>query len=271
MILRALIKKSRIQPGGTKGEMKIGECIHFLPTCTSTNDVVKEMAAQGSPEGTVVFAEEQTSGKGRYERHWFSSCGKGFYFSVLLRPPQPEISLLTMSAGLAVAEALWNVFGVKVCLKWPNDLLWEGKKLGGILSESSFVGNHLNFVVVGIGINANHNKMDFPAGIREASISLKQIKHKDVDNDLFLENLWKVLEIWYAFYVQKKSDLIISSFMESSCYSLGQKLVALTDKGAVLGTFKGIDQQGGIVLETRDGINTYFAVDINSLQEAKET
>ncbi|MCJ7581000.1 MAG: biotin--[acetyl-CoA-carboxylase] ligase, partial [Candidatus Aminicenantes bacterium] len=256
--------------GGTKGGMKIGDPIHFLPTCTSTNDVVKDMAAHGAPEGTVVIAEEQTSGKGRYQRHWFSSCGKGLYISVLLRPPQPEISLLTLSAGLAVAEALWNVFGVKVCLKWPNDLLWEGKKLGGILSESSFIGNHLNHVVVGIGLNINHNKKDFPEGIRETSISLKQIKHKDVDKDLFLQNLWKVLEIWYDFYVQKKTDLIIASFMESSCYSPGQKLIALTDKGAVLGTFKRVDQRGGVVLETRDGVNTYFAVDIKSLQEAKE-
>ena len=99
---------------------------------------------------------------------------------------------------------------------------------------------------------------------------MKQIKHKDVDMDLFLQNLWKALEIWYDFYVQKKTDLIVSSFMESSCYSPGQKLVALTDTGAVLGTFKKIDQQGGVVLKTPAGITTYFAVDIKSLQEAKE-
>jgi len=250
--------------------MKIGDPIHLLSTCTSTNDVVKNIAVQGATEGTVVIAEEQTSGKGRYQRHWFSSRGKGLYLSVLLRPPQPEISLLTLSAGLAVAEALWDVSGVKVCLKWPNDLLWEGKKLGGILSESSFIGNQLNYVVVGIGININHSEEDFPANIRETAISLKQIKHKDVNKDLFLLNLWKKLEIWYDFYMQKKTDLIISSFMESSCYSPGQKLVALTDKGAVLGTFKGVNQQGGVILETRDGICTYFAVDIKSLQEAKE-
>ncbi|MFC2161103.1 biotin--[acetyl-CoA-carboxylase] ligase [Acidobacteriota bacterium] len=250
--------------------MRIGDPMHFLATCTSTNDVVKDMAVQGAAEGTVVIADEQTSGKGRYQRDWFSSRGKGFYMSILLRPPKPEISLLTLSAGLAVAETLWDVFGVKVCLKWPNDLFWEGKKLGGILSESSFVGNHLNHVVVGIGINANHNKNDFPTNIREASISLKQIKNKRVDKDLFLQNLWKAFEIWYDFYVKKKTDLIISSFLESSCYSLGQKLVALTDKGAVLGTFMGVDQQGGVILETRDGRNTYFAVDIKSLQMAKE-
>lgn len=270
MISRALKRKNRDSIWKHGGEMKIGDRVHFLPTCTSTNDVVKDLAARGALEGTVVIAEEQTSGRGRYERHWFSLRKKGLYISVLLRPPQPEISLLTLSVGLAVAEALYDVFGVKVCLKWPNDLLWEGKKLGGILSESSFFGNHLNHVVVGIGINVNHNKNDFPPDIRETSISLKQIKHKDVDMDLFLQNLWKALEIWYDFYVQKKTDLIISSFMESSCYSPGQKLVALTDTGAVLGIFKKIDQQGGVVLETRDGITTYFAVDIKSLQEAKE-
>jgi len=250
--------------------MKIGDRIHFLKTCTSTNDVLKDLAVQGAPEGTVVIAEEQTSGKGRYERHWFSSRGNGYYISVLLRPSQFEISLLTLSTGLAVAEVLWSVFGVKVCLKWPNDLLWEGKKLGGILCESSFVGNHLNHVVVGIGINANHNTGDFPTSIRETSISLRQIKTNVVKKEIFFQNLWKVLEIWYDFYMEKKTDFIISSFMESSCYSPGQMLVALTDKGAVLGTFKGVDQQGGVILETRDGIRTYFSVDIKSLQEAKE-
>ncbi len=250
--------------------MKIGEPIYFLSTCTSTNDVVKDMAAQGASEGTVVIADEQTSGKGRFRRHWFSSRGKGLYISVLFRPQQPEVSLLTLTAGLAVAEVLGDVFGIKTCLKWPNDLLWEGKKLGGILSESSFIGNQLNFVVVGIGINLNHSEKDFPANIRETSISLRQIKHKDADKDIFLPNLWKTLKIWYDFYVQKKTNLIISSFMESSCYTLGQKLVALTDRGAVLGTFKGIDHQGGVILETRDGIRAYFSVDIKSLQEAKE-
>ena len=107
--------------------MKIGNPIHFFPTCTSTNDIVKELALQGAAEGTVVVAEEQTSGKGRGRRYWFSSRGKGLYLSVLLRPPRPEISLLTLSAGLAVAEALQDIIGVKICLKWPNDLLWEGK------------------------------------------------------------------------------------------------------------------------------------------------
>ncbi len=250
--------------------MKIGDQIHYLKSCTSTNDVVKDMAVKGAPEGTVVIAEEQTSGKGRSQRLWYSPCGKGLYLSVLLHPMQPEISLLTLTAGLAVAEALWNVWGVRICLKWPNDLLWEGKKLGGILSESSFIGNQLNHVVVGIGININHSKEDFPESIRETAVSLKQIKHKDLSKELFLLNLWKTLEIWYDFFMQKKTDFIISSFMESSCYSPGQKLVALTLKGPVSGYFRGIDRQGGVILETRDGMNTYVSVDIKSLREAKE-
>jgi BirA family biotin operon repressor/biotin-[acetyl-CoA-carboxylase] ligase len=228
--------------------MKIGDPIHFLPTCTSTNDVVKDLAAQGASEGTVVVAEEQTSGKGRYKSHWFSSRGMGIYISILLRPPHPEISLLTLSAGLAAAEALWTSFGVKACL----------------------IGNQLNFVVVGIGINLNHSEEDFPTRIRKTAISLKQIKHKDFSRDLFLLNLWKTFEIWYDFYMQQKTALIVSSFMESSCYSPGQKLVVFSDKGAVRGTFKGIDQKGGAVLETRDGINSYFSVDIKSIREAEE-
>lgn len=250
--------------------MKIGDQIHYLQRCTSTNDVVKDMAVKGAPEGTVVIAEEQTLGKGRSRRLWHSPCGKGLYLSVLLHPLQPEISLLTLTVGLAVAEALWNVWGVRVCLKWPNDLLWEGKKLCGILSESSFIGNQLNHVVVGIGININQSEEDFPESIRETAISLKQIKHKDLNRELFLLNLWKTLEIWYDFFMQKKTDFIISSFMESSCYSPGQKLVALTVKGPVSGYFRGIDRQGGVILETREGINTYVSVDIKSLREAKE-
>lgn len=250
--------------------MKIGEHVFSLPSCTSTNDIIRDMALQDAPEGTVVLAEEQTSGKGRYQRDWFSLRGKGLYLSILLRPPHATISLLTLTAGLAVADALKSSFGIDICLKWPNDLLWKGKKLGGILSESSFKGQQLSHVIVGIGININHKEGDFPANIRETAISLKQITHHEVDRDVFLQSLWKKMEIWYDLFMQQESDRIVSSFIESSCYSLGQNLIAITDSGAMLGTFKGIDKQGGIILETREGINTYFAVDLKSLQEAKE-
>lgn len=250
--------------------MKIGERIHFVQTCTSTNDLAKDMADQGAQEGSVILAEEQTAGKGRYRRPWYSSRGMGLYVSVLLRPPRSEISLLTLVAGLAVAEALYDVLEIKVCLKWPNDLLWEGKKLGGILSEGSFQGHKLNYVIVGIGLNVNQREEDFPADIKETATSLLQIKNKAFDKNVFLSTLWKTLDIWYDFYVQEKTELILSSFMERSCYSLGQRLVALTDRGPEMGIFMGLDEKGGVILETRDGIRTYFAVDIRSLQTAKE-
>jgi BirA family biotin operon repressor/biotin-[acetyl-CoA-carboxylase] ligase len=138
--------------------MEIGAKIVRVESCPSTNDLAKELALSGEKEGTVVISEEQTQGKGTKGRSWFSARRKGLYLSVILTPPSPKISLLPLVAGLAVSDAVFSTVGIRTSLKWPNDLVWEGKKLGGLLCESGYLGNRVNYVILGLGLNVSHGK-----------------------------------------------------------------------------------------------------------------
>ncbi|MBI4000082.1 MAG: biotin--[acetyl-CoA-carboxylase] ligase [Candidatus Omnitrophica bacterium] len=130
--------------------------LHYA-TLDSTNHLALEFARQGAQEGTVVLAEYQTKGRGRFKRRWVSPRGSGLLFSIILRPTikTSSTSLLTHIAAQAVAEALTKSFGLPAKLKRPNDVLIAGKKIAGILSESSSYGQRLEYVIIGIGVNVN--------------------------------------------------------------------------------------------------------------------
>lgn len=138
----------------------------------STNDLARGLAAAGAPEGTVVLAEEQVAGRGRAGREWSSPPGLGLWLSIVARPAG-DPSLLPLRVGLAVAEALDPFLGrARAQIKWPNDLLVGGRKLGGILCEGSWEAGGAGFVVVGVGLNVLHAASDFPEGIRERASSV---------------------------------------------------------------------------------------------------
>lgn len=149
--------------------------VHLYSTLGSTNDVARALAERGAPAGTVVLAEEQTAGRGRSGRAWASPPGLGIWLSAVLRPTAlPAPGLLPLRVGLAAAGALVPFArpGV-VQVKWPNDLLVSGRKLGGILCEGAWDAGTPSFVVVGIGINAWHASDDFPEEIRPRATSLR--------------------------------------------------------------------------------------------------
>jgi len=244
----------------------IGQRIQWIESCPSTNDVARELAIAGEEEGTVIIAQEQTKGKGRKGRSWYSPKKMGLYASVILRPPKSEVSLIPLLAGLAVREAILETIGVEVRLKWPNDLTWEGQKLGGILCESGFLGNRLSFVILGIGLNIKHNLEDFPPEMRPLATSLKIIKKEDIAlNDLF-PRLWQALDDWYAFLVEGHEQKIIDSFLENSALSLGEEITVVTDKGALTGIFRGIDAYGGLILEEKGKKKNFFSAEIEAIK-----
>ena len=154
----------------------LGRGIKVFDSVGSTNAVAKEMAASGAPEGLVVIAEEQTGGRGRLGRHFFSPKGTGIYMSILLRPKlKPEdASLITVCAAVAAAEAIEMLTGVPVQIKWVNDLYVGGKKVCGILTEASMEmeSGGLNHMVVGIGINVSSPEGGFPQELREIAGSV---------------------------------------------------------------------------------------------------
>lgn len=154
---------------------RVGTRVLYRDTVTSTNDLLKTLAAEGAPEGTVLLAGAQTRGKGRLGRQFTSAAGKGIYLSALLRPDLPPEALLPLTGFTAEAmvRAVRRAAGAEAGIKWVNDLILNGKKLCGILTESVFERGRLACVVVGVGLNVNYDPDDFPEELRDMAGSLK--------------------------------------------------------------------------------------------------
>jgi BirA family biotin operon repressor/biotin-[acetyl-CoA-carboxylase] ligase len=252
---------------GTDREMKIGSKILAVETCSSTNDLANALALEGEEEGTVIIAGEQTAGRGTRGRIWFSEKEKGLYLSVILRPAVKDLSLLPIVAGLAVKDALSETVNLPVLLKWPNDLMCKGKKLGGILCEASFFGNEIGHAVLGVGLNVNQDEAGFPAQIRSQSTSLKILLAKEFDVQAFLFKLWQILDDWYRFFREGKKIQIIRAFEESSEFSPGDRLTVIMEKTKITGEYIGIDLTGRLLLRTQGIERSFLAPEVHGLKK----
>ncbi len=251
--------------------MKIGKKIHRVESCSSTNDLASELALQGEEEGTAIIAEKQTKGRGTKGRFWHSKKAMGLYFSVILRPGKRDMSLLPLAAGLALRDALSETEGLPVELKWPNDLIYAGKKLGGILCEASFLGNEISYVILGIGLNVNQDEEDFPEAFRSHATSLKILLKKCIDADIFLSKLWKILDDWYGFCLEGKEAQIVRAFQEVSVFSIGEAVVVNTAKKRITGKYMGIDPHGRLLLQVRGIERSFLAAEVLEIKkESKE-
>jgi BirA family transcriptional regulator, biotin operon repressor / biotin---[acetyl-CoA-carboxylase] ligase len=228
----------------------IGSTIYRLATCPSTNDVAKQLAAEGAADGTVVIAAEQTGGRGTKGRGWHSARGMGLYASVILRPGRSDIALVPAVAGVAAADAVRAAAGITARLKWPNDIAWRGKKLGGILCESSFHGGEVSFVVVGIGLNVKHGPADFPAAIRPTATSLRLASKKPVDMMTLETGLWTSLEKWRSEFERGKKQDIVRAFESRLAFPAGARIMIERETGAFAGTLRGLDTQARLVVES---------------------
>lgn len=247
--------------------MKIGERVIRVESCSSTNDMAHEMAIQGEEEGTVIVAEEQTKGRGTKGRKWYSPRGKGIYISVILRPQKRNLSLLPLAMGLAVRDALLESAGIPVQLKWPNDLVCGGKKLGGILCEASFRGNDVGYVVLGLGLNLAHARDEFPEEFRNRATSLQLEADKEIDRGELLQNLWRVLGEWYSLFLQEKEAQIIKIFEESSAFSVGEEIIVQTEKEKISGKYMGIDLRGRLILHAAEGERSFVAAEVVDIKK----
>jgi BirA family biotin operon repressor/biotin-[acetyl-CoA-carboxylase] ligase len=192
--------------------MKFKWLIHSFSSVSSTNDVAKSQAQSGAAEGTIILADQQTKGRGTKGRSWYSAKSKGLYATVILRPQRPEISLLPIVAGLAARDSMREAAGLEVGLKWPNDVVWNGKKMGGVLCESSFSGSKMEYVIMGIGMNISHTEKEFPPDIRRLATSLKLASGKIVSPEFLLDCFCHALEKWYGLFCTGKKIEIIRAF-----------------------------------------------------------
>lgn len=178
-----------------------GTKIYYQSEVNSTNHWARLLANQGEAEGAVFTAETQTHGKGRLGRSWVSAPGLGLWISVILRPriSPAELAVITIITAVAAAQAIKTVSGIQVQIKWPNDLVFQDRKLGGILAELNGEMDRVHYLILGIGINVNHEAVDFPEEIAEKAISLKMVRGTEISRkDLFVEYLKEFEESYFS-------------------------------------------------------------------------
>jgi BirA family biotin operon repressor/biotin-[acetyl-CoA-carboxylase] ligase len=225
--------------------------IRHVSSVSSTNDVAKDAARQGAPEGIVVLADVQTSGRGRHGRTWVSPPGN-LFLSILLRPRDAGIlSMLPLAAGVAVAEAL-EAEGASVRLKWPNDVLVGEKKLAGILAEASTDSGRIDSVVIGIGANVNLRADDRPPEIAAISTSLfEETGHPHVVTAVAAA----ILSRWALWYDALVADrrCVREAWRARSVDWWGRPVEVLSGAERIVGIARDVDENGALLLDAPDG------------------
>lgn len=237
---------------------RFGEPMRGFDEVGSTNERAAEWAAEGAPEGATVLTEYQTSGRGRHGRIWTADKGRNLLFSVVLRPmlSPDRFGLLTLAAGVAVAEAIDAfVSPHSAALKWPNDVLLEGRKTCGILLESSLAPPNTDAVVV-LGVGLNVNQTDFPESMADAATSLRLTTGRSVPRAPLQARLLDSLEDQYD-AVQEEAESVRSAFQKRLA-SLGSSrtLRIPGTNETVSGTVEGITDTGALRLRMADGTET---------------
>lgn len=230
-----------------------GQKLYYFQRSGSTSDQLKELAVGGSPEGTIIIAEEQKSGRGRSGNTWYSPPGVGLYFSLLLRPRVNPIKLqgLTLALGCSAAKTLEDVSGLPVEIKWPNDLYCKGRKLGGILSESSLRDGLVDTVVIGLGLNLNNQML--PLELCETATSLELESGRHIFREDLLIALLTSLENDHLKF--REQGLSGFSGELKARFFLNRKWVMISgDDGRIQkGVVTGFDAQGALLLLDQDG------------------
>jgi BirA family biotin operon repressor/biotin-[acetyl-CoA-carboxylase] ligase len=249
--------------------MRIGAKVHAHQSCGSTNDLAKDLALSGVEEGTVVTARTQTRGRGTKGRSWHSPADMGLYLSVILRPLSADLSLLPLAAGLGVREGLIEASAVPVALKWPNDLIWNKRKLGGILCEARGGDGPNRFAVLGVGLNLTHEERDFPEDFRATAASLHMAGGWDGNEQRLLSRLYDGLERWYGAFRESRVRDILDAYRDAACFAPAAVLtLRRNDGGVVRGRWAGFDDRGGLVLDLPEGRAVFFSADTVSLEDA---
>ncbi|HEV2388455.1 MAG TPA: biotin--[acetyl-CoA-carboxylase] ligase [Candidatus Acidoferrales bacterium] len=240
--------------------------LHHLFKTGSTNDVAMALGQQGAPHGTVVIAEEQTAGRGRLGRKWYSEKASGIYASILLRPalPPPSAPMLTLAAGLAARHAVAEQTGLAPDIRWPNDLLLNGRKFAGILTEMQAEPDRIQFVVTGVGINVNHER--FPDDLGSTATSLR-IETKRVHSRLeLLVKLLLKLEDRYNRLITAGPGPLVDEFTRVSSFALGKRVQVRTATETFTGTTDGLEPNGLLRVRREGG-----RVDVVVAGEVRET
>jgi BirA family transcriptional regulator, biotin operon repressor / biotin---[acetyl-CoA-carboxylase] ligase len=239
----------------------LGKSWKFLEVTTSTQDEAKKWVREGAPHGALVVAEEQTRGRGRLGRSWFSPPRKNLYFTVALKLPtsSPPLSTLSLLAGIAVAEALRSHFNAQVFVKWANDVVGcDGRKLAGILVEGFKDCSGTDWALIGIGVNVNLTEDELPNELREIATSLQILLGRQLERFQVLGTILASLEAWWEDWAEGMLEKVLKAF-EALDWLKG-KLVRLTlPDGAVFeGVATGVTEEGHLRLKLSGDLERDF-------------
>ncbi|MCJ7839480.1 biotin--[acetyl-CoA-carboxylase] ligase [Lederbergia sp. NSJ-179] len=243
----------------------LGQHIIHLETTESTQLIAHQEAAKGAPEGTIVISEEQTRGKGRMAREWHSAKGKGIWMSLIIRPvlPLEKAPQFTLIAAIAVARAIEDVTGLEPEIKWPNDLLLNGKKMTGILTELQGEADQINYLVIGIGMNVNQAKDHFPKALQNKSTSLLIETGKEIHRKTLVQRILKNFEKYYAIYIEK-GFTPLKIIWEDYAISIGKTVTAQTKGESITGIAEGITDEGVLMVRDQNGkLHFIYSADLH--------
>lgn len=243
---------------------RLGKTIEYITSCESTQIIAHQLAQQGVADGTAVLTEEQTAGRGRMARKWDSAYGKGIWMSIILRPEIPiqRAPQFTLITAVAVVRAIEEVTGLKPDIKWPNDILLHGKKCTGILTELQSDADGVNALIIGIGLNANQEIVDFSEEVRDIATSLKIESGKHVSRQELVRSVLYHLEQYTEIYINEGFS-VLKMLWESYSTTIGKSVRARMAKETLEGIAESITDEGVLQLRTADGkLHGIYSADI---------
>ncbi|HUX93190.1 MAG TPA: biotin--[acetyl-CoA-carboxylase] ligase [Ignavibacteriaceae bacterium] len=243
----------------------IGRNFIYSEEVESTNSFLLNKSNKFNSEGTILLAEKQSKGRGRKERVWYSAKGQNLTFSILLTSKKyfgKKFNLLNFATSLSVAFALENLFQLKTELKWPNDVLVNGKKICGILLESTSQGNKIERVVIGIGLNVNQALFQGNFNLEPTSVKLEL--GESVDREKLLAELLNTFEEILQ-KMESKPDEIMKDWKDR-CNLIGEKISVTEEGNTKYGIFEDLDEEGFLLLKTKNKIEKIHFGDVSAAQ-----
>ena len=237
---------------------KIGSIILRLDSISSTNSLASQLAESGCPDGMVIRAGIQTAGRGRRGHSWHSNSS-GLWFSVVLRPrlSPRQAQVLTFLGAVAAARALKSA-GVPVELKWPNDLMWNGRKMGGILTEAVVSGGMMKYAVTGIGLNVSGGPKDFPANLRRTAVTASQAAGKNIELEPLFRRILAGMDALYAELRRPGGAQALVTEWGTLAAGMGQRVVLREGNRRWAGIVAGFGPDGSLIMLTSKGEKKVF-------------
>ncbi len=241
--------------------------IHIFNETDSSNIQAFRIASGGADEGSIVIAESQTGGKGRLGRRWISPSGKNLYLSLIIRPQIPTHTAprLTLVTAVALSETLDSLNAAGHRIKWPNDIIFNEKKLSGILTEMKGDCDTIDFVIIGLGINLNSSSNDYPEDIKDSAISLKDITGNEINRIEFLNSFLFHFEKNYSEFNHGGFPEILDRWKTKSAI-INQKIKVTDHSDVFTGIVIEVTSDGNLIVQCSDSVRQVNSGDINYLK-----